>query len=199
MGRTRSTSGLDRRADGGAEQRNIGWIGLGPPPTLPGAAHRLQGSLSLGRREVGPLCGGAVARARACGVDGLELVVALAFELEEAEAVAEGIVQEREAAVWLLTRSCLDNGAGSPRSSNSCVEISDDEVQVEWRPMSSVGAKLRRPFEGLGTRHFQQQIDWSLRPQQLDKSGVETPTDAELERLRVERDGAFHVIDIQID
>src|SRR4051812_25992428 len=85
---------------------------------------------------------------------GLELVVALAFELEEAEAVAEGIVQERDSAVWLLSRSCLDNGAGSPRSSNSCVEVSDDEVQVEWRPMSSVGAKLRRPFEGLATRHF---------------------------------------------
>ena len=77
--------------------------------------------------------------------------------------MAEGIVQQREAAVGMLTRRCLQNGTGSERSSNRCVEVSDDEIQVEGRPVSSVTAKLLSAFEGLGTRCFAQQIDWGFR------------------------------------
>jgi hypothetical protein len=130
---------------------------------------------------------------------GLELVVALAFELEEAEAVAEGIVQQREAAVGVLTRRCLENRTGSERSSNGGVEVSDDEVQVEGRPVSSVGTKLLGAFEGLGTRCLEQQIDWGFCPQQFDESAIETPTHAERERLRIESDRAFYVINVEID
>jgi hypothetical protein len=45
--------------------------------------------------------------------DGVELVVALTFELQQAETVAERIVQQREAAVGMLTRRSLQHGAGS--------------------------------------------------------------------------------------
>jgi len=120
--------------------------------------------------------------------------------LEEAEAVAEGIVQKRERTVSVPTWRCLENGARSERSSNGCVEVSDDEVQVERRPVSSVGAKPLSPVEGLGLRRLEQQIDRSFCPQQLDESGIEkTPTDVEAERLRIESDGAFHVIHVEID
>ena len=113
--------------------------------------------------------------------------------------MAEGIVQQREAAVGLLTRRCLENGTGSERSSNGRVEVTNDEVQVKGRPVSRVAAKLLRPFEGLGTRCFEQQIDWGFCAQQLDECAVETPTDAEPKRLRIENDGAFDVVNVEIE
>ena len=121
----------------------------------------------------------------------LQFIVAFAFELEQAEAMAEGVVQQRKAAIRMLTRRCLENGTGSERSSDGCVEVCDDEVQVQGHPVSSVASELLRPFEGLGTRGFEQQIDWSFCPQQFDKSALETPTDAERKRLRIESDGAL--------
>jgi len=53
----------------------------------------------------------------------LELVVALAFELEQAEAVAEGIVQQRETAVGMPTRRCLENGTGSKGMGTTCTAL----------------------------------------------------------------------------
>ena len=129
---------------------------------------------------------------------GLEFVIAFAFELQETEAVTEGIVQQREAAVSVLARRCLENGARSERSRNGCVEVSDDEVQMKGRPMSSVAAKLRSPFEGLAARGFAQQIDWRLCAQQFDES-VEAPTDVQRKRLGIESGGAFDVIHVQIE
>ena len=108
-------------------------------------------------------------------------------------------VQEREPAVGVLTRRRLENGAGSEGSSNGCVEVSDDKVQMERCPVSSVGAKLLSPFEGFGPRSFEQQIDRGFGSQQLDESRIETPTDVEPERLRVENDGAFHIINVEIE
>jgi len=113
--------------------------------------------------------------------------------------MAEGIVQQREAAVGVLTRRCLENGTGSERSSHGGVEVSDDEVQVEGRPVSSVAAKLLSPLKGLATRCFEEQIDWGFCSQQLDEFAIETPTDAELERLRIKRNGAFYVSNVEIE
>src|SRR5882724_1899860 len=105
----------------------------------------------------------------------LQLAVALALELEEAEAVAEGIVQQCEAAVELLSRRCLENGTCRDGARNGCIEVIDDEVQVQGRPVPRVGAKLFGAFEGRAARRFEQQIDWSVCPQQLDEPAIETP------------------------
>ena len=113
--------------------------------------------------------------------------------------MAEGVVQQREAPVGVLTGRCLENGTGRERSSKGCIEVSDDEIQVERRPVSSVGTKLLGPCEGLGIRRFEQQVDWSFCPQQFDEAAIETPTDAERKRLRIERDRAFYVVNIEIE
>ena len=78
--------------------------------------------------------------------------------------MAERIMQQREAPVGLLTRRCLENGTRSERSSNGGVEVSDDEVQVQGRPVSSVAAKLFGPFEGLAPGCFEQQVEWGFCP-----------------------------------
>lgn len=113
--------------------------------------------------------------------------------------MAEGIVQQREATVGVLTRCCLEDGARSERSRNGRLEVSDDEVQMERRPMSCVGPALLSPFEGLGTPRFEQQVDGCFCPYQFDESAIEAPADAEPDRPRVEGDGAFHVVNVQID
>jgi hypothetical protein len=87
-------------------------------------------------------------------LDGLELVVALACELQQAKAVAEGIVQQREATVSVLTRRSLENGAGSQRSSKRYVEVRDDEIEVERGPVSGVAALLFRSCERRRPRRF---------------------------------------------
>lgn len=113
--------------------------------------------------------------------------------------MTERIVQEREAAIGVLRRRFLQDGPVIERQSERGVEIVDDEIQVNRRPMSVVRAELLSSFEGLRACRFEQQIDGHFSPQQLDKLVIETAADAEPQRLRVEGDGALHVVHVQID
>jgi hypothetical protein len=129
----------------------------------------------------------------------LKLVIPLAFELKEAEAVAEGIVKQGEAAVGVLAWRSLDYGTGGHCAGKGCVEIRDDEVEVERRPVPSIVARLPSSLEGRAAAGLEQQVNRSFCPKQLDEAGIETPPDAELERGRVERDCALDIVDVEID
>ena len=84
--------------------------------------------------------------------------------------MAERIVQQRELSVRMLARPALEHGSGINRSGNGSVDIGDDEIEVQRRPVSCVAACGRwRPFEGRGAGRFEEQINGASAPSSSTK------------------------------
>ena len=62
-------------------------------------------------------------------------VVAAFVHLEQANAVAEGVGEVGDVAPGFLARRSFENGAGIDRAADGTIDILDDEIEVNGRPM----------------------------------------------------------------
>jgi hypothetical protein len=69
-------------------------------------------------------------------------VVAAAEELDETNAVAEGIGHVGDAAPVIGLDLTLDRGAGFNCPADNGLKFQDDKIEMHWRPMSSIAAHL---------------------------------------------------------
>ena len=112
----------------------------------------------------------------------------------------ERVGQPGDAAPWIRPEISLDPRALLLRARDRCIEVGDDEIEVDGCPVTAVvprgGARCRirrspgRPPE---------QVDGRRPPDQLDPGLVEPPSDLESQAPGVEHDRLFHVVDIDAD
>src|SRR4051812_8481997 len=81
---------------------------------------------------------------------------------------------------------------------NRPIEIGDDEIQVNRRPMP---LEISRDFRGPQLRRdrtIPEKKDRHVRPLELDPARAEPPLQRKVERLAIERDGALQIANLDI-
>src|SRR5262249_18841490 len=87
-----------------------------------------------------------------------DFVVAAAQELDQTNAVTEGIGQMRDAAPIMRLDLPLDRGAGCNCLAHGSIEFGDDEIKMHWCPMSSIATHLVGTCGRPGAVRFHEQV-----------------------------------------
>lgn len=84
------------------------------------------------------------------------LVISRAEELYEAEAVTERVRHEGKATPIFGSNLRFNERPACDRPLNSRFDVVDDEVEMDWRPVSPVGSAFRRCARHRRTRRLRQ-------------------------------------------
>src|SRR5262245_6344023 len=127
-----------------------------------------------------------------------DLVVTATGELEQAEAVAERVGEQREAPVCMVLRHLLDGGAGGDGSFGGGFDVVDDEIEVHRGPVAVVVTLPVRRWRGARAGRFGQEVDRRGAADELRPS-VETPAELQAQAVAVEARGALEVVHVDVD
>jgi hypothetical protein len=129
-----------------------------------------------------------------------DLIVTATLPLQEAEAVTEGIAQARLATPYETLNRSRESSAGGNGSFGGCVDVENDEVEMDRRPMSPIVARQRRVWSGETACLLLQQKDSHRSSRELGDCAFEEPTtELEVGCTLIELDCRLEVWNVDVD
>ncbi len=111
--------------------------------------------------------------------------------------MAEGIGQHGDPAIGRILGWGFEPGARRDGAFDGGVDVVDDDVGVDWRPVSAVAARIATGAHRAGI--LAQQVDRRRPTHELDEVGAEAAGNLEVEGRGVEAQGGFDVWHIDIE